>query len=237
MPVRPSRLALLPLAIATAAPAAGAQVTINTFPPEYGYQVQLSQTRNQDNVGETFVVPLGNAYLSTLTVATRTTPFGIPVVNPTDQARLRLFIYAWNGTRVTGAPLYQSGVFSPAGTDFVEHTFAPGLTLTPGATYAFFLSGLGLTQPTDLAQFDIAQRGTSNADLYVPGIRVNADETSFGVLTTGTWFQSPDRDIAFRAAFTGAAVLATPEPATAALVAMGLLAVGAVARRRRRATV
>ncbi|WP_025414698.1 PEP-CTERM sorting domain-containing protein [Gemmatirosa kalamazoonensis] len=73
------------------------------------------------------------------------------------------------------------------------------------------------------------------SDAYVPGIRVNADDPNFANLTT-TWFQTPDRDIAFQMDFGPTTPVATtPEPGTWALPGTGLVGVAGAAARRRRA--
>ena len=113
---------------------------------------------------------------------------------------------------------------------------APPVQLSVGGSYVFFLSGVGLTQPNTPTYYGIAQRGTTVADAYVPGIRVNADDPNFANLSTTTWYQMPDRDIAFQMDFGPAAVSTAPEPGTWALLGTGLLGLaGVTARRRRRA--
>ena len=123
----------------------------------------------------------------------------------------------------------------PATRGFVWHTFAPNVQLTVGGSYVFFLSGVGLPQPSAVTYYGIAQRGTTVRDAYVPGVRVNADDPDFSHLSTTTWFKSPDRDLAFELGFGAAPVSTAPEPGTWALLGTGLLVVGAGAVRRRRA--
>ena len=227
---RTTRTALALAASLFAAGGARAQ-TISTMPPEYNFVADAYTGANYRFVGENFVVPsgVGNGFLRSLTVGVE------GLTGSPAQVQLRTYVYAWDGNRPTGSALYTSPIFSPPATSgFVYHTFAPNLQLTVGSSYVFFLSGVGLTQPSIATFYGIAQRGTTALDAYVPGIRVNADDPNFANLTTTTWFQTPDRDIAFQMDFGPAAVSSAPEPGTWALLGTGLLGVAGMAARRRR---
>jgi hypothetical protein len=205
--------------------------TISTLPAEYNFLADAYTGANYRYVGENFVVPAGpgNGFLKSLTVGVEGWS-GSP-----EQVQLRTFVYAWDGNRPTGPALYTGPIFSPPATrGFVWHTFAPDVQLTVGGSYVFFLSGVGLPQPTATTFYGIAQRGTTVLDAYVPGIRVNADDPNFANLSTTTWFKSPDRDIAFELTFGAAPAATVPEPGTWAMLGTGLLIVGGTAARRRR---
>ena len=222
-----SLAAAVAAALALSATAGHAQV-INTLPPEYNFVGEADQSRNDVAVGESFIVPAGGGYLSSLTLGVE------GVLGTANLVNLRTYLYAWNGSRPTGPALFQSATFSPPATNgFVFHTFTPNVSLTPGGSYAFFVSGIGLAQPAGFTIYGFAQRGTNPVDVYTQGLRVNANTTSFADITSTTWYQSYDRDIAFRAEFTAGPAVATPEPASIALVATGLLAVGVPAVRRK----
>ncbi len=208
---------------------ATAQV-ISTLPAEYNFAADAYTGANYRYVGENFVVPsgVGNGFLRALTVGVE------GISGRPDLVQLRTFVYAWDGNRPTGSALYTSPIFSPPATSgFVYHTFAPDVQLTVGSSYVFFLSGVGLAQPSVTTFYGIAQRGTTVRDAYVPGVRVNADDPNFANLGTTTWFKSPDRDIAFELQFAPAAST-VPEPGTWALLGGGLALLGGVAARRRR---
>ena len=228
---RSTRFALVVTASLLASGTARAQ-TISTLPPEYNFLADAHAGANFRHVGENFVVPAGpgNGFLQALTVGVEGW-MGSP-----EQVQPRTYVYGWDGNRPTGSALYASPIFSPPpGRGFVWHTFAPNVQLTVGGSYVFFLSGVGLPQPNAVTFYGIAQRGTTVQDLYVPGIRVNADDPNWANLTTTTWYKSHDRDIAFELRFGPApAVAVAPEPGTWAMVGTGLLLVGGGAIRRRR---
>jgi hypothetical protein len=205
--------------------------TISTLPAEYNFVADAYAGANYRYVGENFVAPagVGNGFLKALTVGVEGLS-GSPA-----QVQLRTYLYAWDGLRPVGSALYTGPVFSPPGTPgFVYHTFAPNVQLDVGGSYVFFISGVGLAQPNTPTYYGIAQRGTTVADAYVPGIRVNADDPNFANLTTTTWYQVADRDIAFTLDFGPPAVSTAPEPGTWALLGTGLLVVGGMSARRRR---
>jgi hypothetical protein len=228
--VRTTSTTLVLAAALLAARNAGAQ-TISALPAEYNFVADAYTGANYRYVGENFVVPTGpgNGFLRALTVGVE------GISGSPDQVQLRTYVYAWNGVHPVGSALYTSPIFSPPATSgFVYHTFNPDVQLTVGGSYLFFISGVGLAQPNVPTYYGIAQRGTTVADAYVPGIRVNADDPNFADLTTTTWFQTPDRDIAFQMDFGPAPVASAPEPGTWSLLGTGLLGVAGVAVRRRR---
>jgi hypothetical protein len=137
-------------------------------------------------------------------------------------------VYAWNGADLSGPNLFRA-VLPPR--------FIPGITLktdvmlTPGATYAFalFPQGPGAYSFT-LAPGELPHAGGGQA------YRCDVATGCVSFQDLGNIPNSPPRHILGFTPTFAAAPVTTPEPATLALVAGGLGALGAVTMRRRRAT-
>ena len=250
------------LALATAAPlAAQPHVTISTrtsgsadWRPLVGYYDYGDQPSWSGDwrrygpylVGQTFTVP---------TTATILQQFSVWLGGYDDistDLRFQAYIMAWGTGFWPSGPggdvLWASDVRAGSGADVAqgspsgtEYRFFPGLDLTPGQQYVFFLSPhahLGTSYPQ---RYLLSRVEGRDQDSYAGGTMVNnflfgtppvaprlgGSGDLEGFLAQMPW-TTTDTDLGF------VAVFVTPEPGSVALVATGLGALGAVAWRRRR---
>ncbi len=138
-------------------------------------------------------------------------------------------VFGWNGTRPT-TELYRSGVRSGAPGLF---DFAPtGVQLGKGRTYVAFISTYGIADNSGLATVGTCLPFAGCASNAIPNLgklvigNVYADGPGFNALNY--------LDATFSATITPTAV---PEPATWALMVLGIGAVGYASRRRRMVSV
>jgi len=153
----------------------------------------------------------------------------------------RGYLMQWNGTHAVGPALFESDVRvgetspGPLRHDF---DFAAPVALADGGSYVFFLTRLGFAEEMG-PETDATNRFGFVLDAYGAGDAVHFDPfDEYGDdpsrLTQDPWTVRKDIDLAFEARF-DSAVTTTPEPATFALAAGGLLALGGVRLVRRRA--
>ena len=175
--------------------------------------------------GETVTVPTdGNNILSSFTFYISEDVFA---------ATFRAYVQAWNGSTVTGTPLYTSpSSFTSTGLTpaYDAYTFSPNATLTPGGVYLLYFSTIGVINPLPI----VSAWGATSADTYSGGSFwyseqdvATSDVGVIGDLNTGSWAQIGVTDLAFSATFTS-----TPEPASLGLVLTGLGAMLWRAKRR-----
>lgn len=189
--------------------------------------------------GSSYVVPFGKpdtaTYGQTVTVlaeAPRLDSFTFYIDGPAEQV-FRGYVYAWDGSKLTGPALYTSPDRTLAGTPgFEAITFETGgLELTPGSRYALFAS---------VSEVYARTQGTSHwgyirdRNTY-PGGNFIYDNNGgdFGRLSSSTWDATDASefwgDLAFQARFS-----AVPEPATVVSASLaGLIVVGRRTLRRR----
>jgi hypothetical protein len=136
---------------------------------------------------------------------------------------------------LTGPALWRSAEFAGSGNVFGLDPFrfdAPNLALVRGSQYALVLSA---TEPyAGIAEGSTVLASATLADEYAGGAlygaRTGGDFSALG--DPGAFAAVAGApDLSFQATFTSAVV---PEPATVALVAVGLLGVGGAGARARR---
>jgi len=148
------------------------------------------------------------------------------------------YVYAWNGSAITGSALFTSGALSvPAGSGFQAVTVNTGsVSLTPGKEYvAFFSTTNDLGASTARASWG----GNLPDSTYAGGQFVYNNGTTFSQLSAGgrAWneFSSFNfGDLAFTLTFESQAP-SVPEPATMTSLATGVLTLAGYGWRKRRA--
>ena len=218
---------LVAAALLGAASVAGAQTTIGA---PGGSSVSPFGEPNTQTYGQTFTVPTnGDNALNA---------FSFWMAPATDLS-FRGYVFAWDGatSRATGSALFTSSIMSAptSGSGFQQVTVSTGgVSLTGGSMYVAFLSASGL------AGSSTTQWEFGTGDTYAGGefVFMNNGENT-GAWTTGTWntdHAGTNRDVRFEMQFSATQMSQVPEPATVALSATGLLALGGIgALRRRRA--
>lgn len=174
--------------------------------------------------GQTFTVANSDNILQSFTLY-------VDDQNSLEPIDFAAYIMAWDDTNMVaiGPVLYQSAQQTTTLTDnFEEYTFVTGgLTLTQGEQYIAFLSASDFFTGNDSSGF----LGNTDGDNYAGGTAYLLDNGSdFSQVTTTAWIPPGSTDLAFTANFTGNAV---PEPASAALLALGAGVIGLTATRRR----
>ncbi len=147
-----------------------------------------------------------------------------------NPSTIRFLVQAWDGSKVTGPVLLQTGPVTLLNTGFYEDytVTTGGLPLVSGSKYAlYFTSFLDNDGQPDASA---AAAHSYTTDPYLGGQFIdNNDAQSLAGLATGGWFDGflGTGDLAFRAEFSS-----TPEPTS--IVVFSLIAVsaaGPVARR------
>ena len=115
-----------------------------------------------------------------------------------DTCTFRGYVYAWDGTKATGAALYASPTMATLGSGAFEKIEfkTEGITLAPGAQYALFAS---VSQETGSGS---GNWGINFSDVYSGGAFVYIDNgTNTALWTTTPWNSLPYEDLAFTATF------------------------------------
>jgi hypothetical protein len=223
------------LALALIAPDARAQFTISNLPTpgQWGPLGRYGNTYSYyQGMGEAFQVQ--GTVDQTLRNFTFMGAAGFPF---TYQA----YIYAWDNTlkRITGGALWESSVLSMGGTTYNSYTIDTDDTpLAAGGWYALFFSNMEQAG----SYYAMFQSGTNAANAQL--IQTwGTGATTVDDLTTATWQTPTNSDMYMTLQLDEYVppeeeevipVTATPEPASIFLMASGLVAMGLVARRRRR---
>jgi hypothetical protein len=214
------RILLLAVALALFTCGAFAQTTYNSFGSYDAYWHPLGNP-NTATYGETFTAPTnGDDVLQN---------FSLYLAGPEVSGNIDLsgYIAPWTGSDA-GPLLYTSAEVNYPNTGDAELTFnTGGVSLTPGATYVAFLS---------VSQYYGDSSGESYASISnggtIPGgsfVYYN-NGGDFASLFDSTWDATGlQPDLAFTANFTSSV---TPEPATAGLLAVGLIGMFGAFRRR-----
>lgn len=217
---------LVAAALLGAASVAGAQTTIGAPGGSSVYYFGHSGT---PSYGQTFTVPInGDSHLDAFSFW----------MAPSAGMNFRGYVFAWDAgaSRATGSALFTGAITAaPAsGQGFQQVTIGTGgLALAGGNLYVAFLSTSGVVG-SGSSEWEF-----STGDTYAGGEFVFTNNNDPASWTQGGWstdWSGTDRDVRFEMQFSAGQVSAVPEPATVALSATGLLALGGIgAFRRRRA--
>ena len=175
-------------------------------------------TSNTATYGQTFIPGAGDTNLSSFSMYLRNRAGGSGTLD------LRGYIATWDGSKA-GSILFESvtHTMNAAGT-LQEFAFATDIAVAPGDTYVAFISTSNLAVQPD------SRFGMPYAGNLIPGQFVYMNNgTNFSALTSSNWENAGNLDAWLKAEFNE---VATPEPASMALIGLGLAALG-MARRRR----
>lgn len=162
----------------------------------------------------------GQTFGQTFTVATsdtKLTNFSFYMPSASNTASFKLF--AWDGSNKTGVALYDSGLTALTGNSVVA-TFAPEVNLIQGNQYIAFLES---TTVGDFGSFEAIDASSYSGGNFL--WERNAGD--------GGW-NDFNLDSRFAATFTANTDNNVPEPASIALLGLGLAGI-AVTRKRKQA--
>lgn len=146
--------------------------------------------------------------------------------------KFKSYVYAWDGAKATGSALYSSALQTFSGGGTTAFAFdTSGLKLQSGSRYVAFLSTAGLQagQPQNTYAMPLVTSNTYSGGDFV---FYNAGD-NFAALTNSKWdcAECGFGDAFFKASLSAGAV---PEPATWAMMILGMGAVGFAMRRSRK---
>jgi hypothetical protein len=165
---------------------------------------------------EPFGVPSAATYGQTITVAAdsgRLVSFGFEMGNcrASGNVSVRGEVYAWDGSKATGSPLFESPTTAISGSGGIQLvTFYPGgLNLTPGA-YVLFAT---TSRDQVGAPFSECQWGVVAAAAYPGGYVFMNNETDTSLWTSTAWLTPAEAvNLAFQVNV-AAAPVGVPAPA------------------------
>lgn len=163
-----------------------AVLTIDTVPYWQGGYFMLPDVAT---AGQVITAPAG---------ATEINDFSFQMNNPATTS-FRGFVYAWDGSKATGSPLYESGDRNNLGTPEVITFDAGHVQVAPGAQYVLFVS---TSRSTGSGIGNLGFVG--GTDTYIGGLRVWLNNsTDVSAWTASNWRLIQDNsDLAFRVHFT-----------------------------------
>ena len=148
-----------------------------------------------------------------------------------DVASTQIQIFEWANNGLLGDALFTSAVVTALSSVFAKTTVEPtGLILDPTKTYLALLNPVTAILTADA----VCGPNCGGVDQYSAGQLVQFTTTSSDATDHPTIRLAP-ADVVFEASFSAPAVTATPEPATVGLLAVGLVGVGGIARRKKEA--
>jgi hypothetical protein len=175
--------------------------------------------------GQTFLDPSGYPLLTGIT---------FEINNVSAQAFLyQAYVYAWNGSEITGPALFTSAVETSSTVHgFEAVTVAtPGTLLTPGNEYIAFFSTIGEGGPVGVSIWGAMQDSPSHAGgaSYADGGFFFNNSASFSALATTAW--DSRGDLAFTLDFATQDAAPVPEPSTGCLLITFIVLAAVLARR------
>jgi len=166
---------------------------------------------NLSTIGQTFTVPAFTPQLESFSFWIGVDDFG--------PLRYAAYVAAWEGTRLTGPLLFETGLQTlpgsggPRASHFITFNTG-GIQLNPAAEYIAFVSTSAFQDDV----FDQGVLGFRDADLYPGGQAFYQNNGSdFALLSQNPWVNLSGSDLAFRAGF------AVPEPRTLWMALSGAL--------------
>ncbi|MGB8992901.1 MAG: PEP-CTERM sorting domain-containing protein [Desulfobaccales bacterium] len=170
---------------------------------------------NTPTYGQTITVPFGESALTSFTFYLEVAPTVI----------FRGEVYAWDGTKATGSPLYESApTHTTQNSTFEAVTFNTGLTsVISGHTYGLFAT---TSKDTGSGSGVWGLAG----DVYSGGGFIHTNNNDYSQWTTEAWEPLRLSDLAFQATF---GIAPIPLPGTLLLFGSGLAGLAWLGRRRR----